>query len=277
MEKWATGIFTSIGGGLGAGLEAVQSLGVRTVQLHAPTAEYRTPQRTAEIKSQFAEAGITITVVFVGFEDDDYTTVERVKETVGLVPGSRRDARLAETLELADFAAQLGVDAIGMHLGFVSPDGASPESGAVVEATRAVCDRCAGHGQYFHLETGQETADELLTFIGAVDRPNLAVNFDPANMILYGSGEPLAALDEVGARVRSVHCKDACKVRQPGQAWHEDAPLGQGDVDIEAFLRKLKALGYEGPLTIEREYSPDQSGDLKAALQLLEDLRAKIL
>ena len=277
MEKWATGIFTSIGGGLGTSLEAVQSLGVHTVQLHAPTAEFRTPTRTAEIKAQFAEADITITVLFVGFEDDDYSTVERVKETVGLVPRARRAARLAETLELADFASELGVDAIGMHLGFVPPDAGSPDFNAVVEATRTVCDRCAGHGQHFHLETGQETADELLAFIGAVERANLAVNFDPANMILYGSGEPLAALDKVGVHVRSVHCKDACKVRQPGQAWHEDAPLGQGDVGIEAFLRKLKALGYEGPLTIEREYLPDQSGDLRAALRLLKDLRAKIL
>ena len=81
----------------------------------------------------------------------------------------------------------------------------------------------------------------------------------------------------VGEYVRSVHCKDASRKRAPGQAWHEDAPLGSGDVDIEAFLRKLDALGYHGPLTIEREYSPDQAGDIAAALTLLRELRAKIL
>ena len=81
----------------------------------------------------------------------------------------------------------------------------------------------------------------------------------------------------MGEHVKSVHCKDASIARRPGQAWHEDAPLGEGDVDMEAFLRKLSELGYRGPLTIEREYSPDQAGDIKSALALLEGLRAKIL
>jgi len=277
MEKWPTGIFTSLHGGLGAGLEAVKKLGVPTVQLHAPTADFRTPERIQEIKAQFAEAGIAITVVFVGFPDEDYSTIEKVKQTVGLVPADLRESRLEETLKIADFARELGVDAIGMHLGFVPPDRKDPEFAAVVEITRQVCDRCHQNGQRFHLETGQETADELLDFIQAVGRDDLAVNFDPANMILYGAGEPLAALDKVGAYVRSVHCKDACKERQPDQPWYEDAPLGTGDVDIEAFLRKLNDLGYGGPLTIEREYSPDQAGDIEAALRLLEELRVKIL
>jgi len=277
MEKWATGIFTSIQGGLGAGLEAVKSLGVATVQLHAPTAEFRTPEKTQEIQRQFAEAGIAVSVVFVGFPDDDYTTTEIVKKTVGLVPLDRREKRLAETLEIADFARNLGVEAIGMHLGFVPPDPDDPEFTAVVEVTRQVCDHCQQNGQRFHLETGQETAAELLTFIQAVDRENLAVNFDPANMILYGAGNPLEGLEKVGSYVKSVHCKDATVARKPGQPWYEDAPLGTGDVNIEAFLRKLNELGYEGPLTIEREYAPDQAGDIEAALRLLEQLRAEIL
>jgi sugar phosphate isomerase/epimerase len=255
----------------------VRALGVGTVHLHAPKAAQRTPERTRQLKEQFAQAGIAVTVVFVGFSDDDYATTERVKQTVGLVPADRRQHRLKETLEIADFARALGVEAIGMHLGFVPPDPAHREFAALVEVTRRVCDHCRHNGQRFHLETGQETAEELLHFIQAVARDNLAVNFDPANMILYQSGEPLEALDRVGAYVKSVHCKDACKQRRPGQPWYEDAPLGQGDVNIEAFLRKLNHLGYEGPLTIEREYSPDQVGDIQAALRLLEGLRAKIL
>lgn len=277
MKKWATGIFTSIRGGLGAGLDSVRSLGVSTVQLHAPAADHRTPERTAQLAEQFARAGIEVTVVFAGFEDDDYATVERVKQSVGLVPKDRRARRLKEVLEVADFAKALGVEAIGMHLGFVPPDASDPEFNEVVAVTRQVCDHCAGNHQRFHLETGQETAEGLLHFIESVGRPNLAVNFDPANMILYGAGNPLEALDLVGPYVKSVHCKDASYARKPGQPWYEDAPLGQGDVGIEAFLRKLNSLGYAGALTIEREYSPDQAGDLKSALKLLEDLRAKIL
>ena len=276
MDTWATGIFTSIDEGLGAGLDSVKELGVATVHLHAPGRDFRTAEKTAVIKDQFAAAGIEISVVFAGFPDEDYTTPETTQQTVGLVPLDRRARRLEETLAIADFAAALGVDAVGMHLGFV-PEASAPDFAAVVEVARTVCDHCRGHGQYFHLETGQETADELLAFIGAVDCENLAVNFDPANMILYQAGPPLEALDRVGRFVRSVHCKDAAIERRPGQPWSEDAPLGQGDVDIRAFLLKLRDLGYEGPLTIEREFSPDQVGDIRAALQLLTDLRREIL
>ncbi len=247
------------------------------MHLHAPAAANRTPEKTKSIREEFAAAGVEISVVFVGFPEDDYSTVESVKASVGLVPVDLRAERLRETLLIADFARDLGVDAIGMHLGFVDPDESSPAFAEIVETTRTVCDHCAQSGQYFHLETGQETAEELLHFIEAVDRPNLAVNFDPANMILYRAGDPLEALDLVGRHVRSVHCKDASYERKPGQHWADDAPLGSGDVDIEAFLRKLHALGYEGPLTIEREYAPDQSGDIAAALQLLERLREEII
>jgi sugar phosphate isomerase/epimerase len=275
-DRWATGIFTSIEGGLGASLDSASELGVSTVHLHAPVAAHRTPKRIEEIKASFVSAGIEITVVFVGFEDDDYTTMALAEETVGLTPSGRRDRRLAETLAIADFAAALGVDAIGMHLGFIPPDQTSRTFSDLVGICRKVCDHCGSNEQHFHLETGQESADTLFGFIDAVERDNLAVNFDPANMILYGSGEPLEALDKIGTYVRSVHCKDASRTRKEGQPWYEDAPLGDGDVNIEAFLRKLHGVGYEGALTIEREYSPDQAGDIEASLRLLEQLRSKI-
>ena len=277
MQAWPTGIFASIDGGLGAGIESVKKLGVPTVQLSAPSASLRTTENCAATKAQFSEAGIEISVVFIGFPEDDYQTVEHVVQTVGLVPPGTRQERLRQTLEIADFTAALGVDAIGMHLGFVPGEPTDTSFQVLVDMTRIVCDHCQSQGQFFHLETGQETADELLCFIEAVERDQLKVNFDPANMILYGAGNPLEALDKVGAHVRSVHCKDACVERRADQPWYEDAPLGTGDVDIEAFLRKLHSLGYTGPLTIEREYSPDQAGDIAQALQLLETLRTKIL
>jgi sugar phosphate isomerase/epimerase len=277
IEDWASGIFTSTGAGLGAGLAQVRQLGATTVHLHAPHRDQRTPENAQRLAQEVAASGIAITVVFVGFEDDDYTTVERVEESVGLVPQHTREERVRQTLEIADFAHALGVAAIGMHLGALPGSPQAAQFLPIVKATRAVCDHCARNNQSFHLETGQETAAELLSFLQAVDRPNLAVNFDPANMILYGAGDPLEAMGLLGPYIRSVHCKDARYDREPGQPWYEDAPLGQGDVDIEAFLRCLHALGYTGALTIEREYSPDQTGDIEAALNLLRDLRGKIL
>jgi sugar phosphate isomerase/epimerase len=276
LEEWALGIFTSVDAGLGAGLEAVRAIGVPSVQLHAPQPDTR--RRAAEVKARFAEAGVSVTCVFCGFAGESYADIPTVKRTVGLVPPETYAHRLAETKAIADFAAALGVDAVGMHIGFVPEEADDPVFARVVAAAQEVCDYCAGHGQHFHLETGQETGPALLRFFEAVARPNLAINFDPANMILYGSGEPIAALRLVGKHVRSVHCKDGQWAARPGQEWGVETPLGAGDVGLEAYLRTLKEVGYRGPLTIEREIAgPEQIRDIRAAVELLERLRAEIL
>ena len=103
------------------------------------------------------------------------------------------------------------------------------------------------------LETGQDSAQTLLHFFQDTNRPNLRINFDPANMILYGVGEPRPAIEELGPFIRSVHCKDAKWSDQPGITWGQEVPLGDGDVDIAAYVAALDRIGYEGPLTIERE------------------------
>ena len=145
--------------------------------------------------------------------------------------------------------------------------------------TRDLCDHCRSQSQAVHLETGQETADDLLRFIGDTERDNLFINFDPANMILYGSGEPIEALEKLGHLVHSVHCKDGKWAARPGQEWGTEMPLGQGDVGMERYLRTLDKLGYRGPLTIEREIPQDpdrQKAEIGAALNLLRELKAKI-
>ncbi len=273
MEKMPVGVFTSIGAGLGASLDAVKQLGVHTVHLHAPHGDMRSPENAEKVRRQFADAGIAVTVVFCGFAGESYETVPIVRQTIGLVPRGTRAARLKETFDISDFAKGLGVDTVAMHLGAVPEDPKDPEVPGIVEAVRLVCEYCAGNGQRFNLETGQETAEALLHFIETVGRSNLGINFDPANMILYEAGEPISALKLVGRHVKSVHCKDAKKTRRPDQKWYEDCPLGTGDVGMETFIRTLKGLGYEGPLTIEREYSADQAGDLAGAVKLLEKLR----
>lgn len=279
MEQWPIGIFTSVGAGLGAGLETVVSLGVHTVQLHTPHGPDRAPDRVAQFKRQFADAGVQVTVVFAGFEGESYADIPTVQATVGLVPEATRAARLAETKEIADFAARLGCDTVGMHIGFVPEDASDPRYTAVVKAAQEVCDYCQRHGQRFNLETGQERADVLLRFFEDVGRENLGINFDPANLILYGTDEPIPALRMVGKHVRSVHCKDAKRQAGVGGGWAGvEVPLGHGDVNIPLFLRTLKELGYFGPLTIEREISGEQQKkDIAEAIALLQRLRAEIL
>ena len=142
--------------------------------------------------------------------------------------------------EIADFARLLGVDVVALHLGFVPHDTADPLYQEVVAVTREICDHCQGNGQRLHLETGQESADGLLQFIGDVDRDNLFVNFDPANMILYGSGEPIEALQE--GRASTSAASTARTPSGPPSRARSGAPkcrLGEGDVGMENFLRTL--------------------------------------
>lgn len=254
MEKWPIGVFASIDAGLGVKLEVAHELGIPTVQLHAPKKESRTPDNAEKFLKRLEELGIRITVVFGGFEGESYADIPTTARTVGLVPAETRAERVQELKEISDFARLLGVDAVGLHLGFIPHDAGSGLFDQVVNVTREVCDHCRSNDQTLHLETGQESADDLLQFIAAVDRDNLFVNFDPANMILYGSGEPVEALGKVGKYVRSVHCKDARWAAKPGEEWGTELPLGEGDVGMENFLAKLKEIGYAGPLTIGAKF-----------------------
>jgi sugar phosphate isomerase/epimerase len=279
VDKWPIGVFASIDAGLGVKLDVVHELGIPTVHLHAPHASSRTPERAKAFLEQLRSMGVTITVVFGGFEGESYADIPTVARTVGLVPPETRAERTQELKEISDFARLLGVDAVGLHVGFVPHDRSDPLHKQVVAVTQEVCDHCRGNGQRLHLETGQEAADTLLQFIAEVGRGNLAINFDPANMILYGSGEPIAALKKVGKYVRSVHCKDGKWAANPGKEWGSEVPFGQGDVGAETFLQTLKDLGYTGPLTIEREIAQEparQKAEIGQAVRLLNELKAKI-
>lgn len=277
-EKWPLGVFASIDAGLGVDLAVANELGVTTVHLHTPHRESRTPEKIDEFRAKLANLGIRVTCVFAGFEGESYADIPTVKQTVGLVPSSTRRERTAELIEIAQFAKQLGVDVVGVHIGFVPHDDTDPDYAELVNITREVCDTLAKHGQQLHLETGQEPADVLGRYLAAVDRPNLFVNFDPANMILYGCGEPLPALQHLGNWVRSVHCKDATWSDKPGETWGNETALGDGDVDFGRFLDVLNEIGYDGPLTIEREIpqEPDrQKAEIGGALAVLRSLKTE--
>lgn len=281
MSKWPIGVFTSVDAGLGVHLEVAHELKVPTMHLHAPHPENRTKAAADAYLQRAKAAGIEVTVVFSGFAGETYESIQRTAETVGLVPEATRAQRAAEFRGVSDFAKWIGCNVVALHIGFV-PDPSTASYKNLIETTRSLLDYVKANGQNLHLETGQESAEHLLHFIADVGRDNLFINFDPANMILYGTGDPIDALKKVGHLVRSIHCKDAkwAPQEQLGKGWGQEMPLGEGDVGMETFLRTLKEIGYDGPLTIEREIPHDpvrQKADIGKAVNLLESLRAKIL
>ena len=282
MSQWPIGVFASVDAGLGVHLDVVQELNIPTIQLHAPSRESRTKESAERFLAKCVDAGITITCMFGGFEGESYADIATCVRTVGLVPPETQAARVQDMKGISDFARLLGLDAVGLHIGFVPEDTSSRAYETLLNVTRELLDHFKNNGQAMHLETGQESAEHLLEFIQTVDRNNLFINFDPANMILYGTGEPIEALKKVGPYLRSIHCKDAtwAPEGQRGQVWGQEVPLGDGDVGIRNYLQTLHDLGYDGPLTIEREIPEDrerQKADIGQAVRLLETLRGEIL
>jgi sugar phosphate isomerase/epimerase len=280
MDSWPIGVFASVDAGLGVGWKVIAELRVPTIQLHAPHPEKRNQESAHQFNSQLSEMGVKCTAVFGGFEGESYADIPTVVRTIGLVPEQTRAGRLEEMYQISDFAKWLGCDTVALHLGFIPHDPAADGYSDIVDVTRKLCDHCDNNHQFLHLETGQETAAGLLEFINQVDRANLKINFDPANMILYGTGEPIEALRQVGAHVRSIHCKDANWSDQPGETWGEEVALGSGQVGMETYLKTLHEIGYTGPLTIEREIPSDperQKAEIGGAIDLLSRLRGEIL
>ncbi len=253
-------------------IAGIAAMGVRCGQLGIGGDTAITPKFVEQIKTDVAANDFHILTVVAAYSGEDYADLPTVQRTVGFIPDSTRAERLTRTLQLVDVAAQLGVPSIACHIGFVPEDKLDPDYVDVRDVVRRVCDYAGSHGQTFALETGQESAHSLLAFITDVDRTNLKVNFDPANMILYGSGDPHEAVRVLASKIVSVHAKDG-DWPAPGELGRERA-LGQGAVDFPRFIETLRGVGYQGPLCIEREAQDpiERVEDMRAAVPFLRGL-----
>jgi sugar phosphate isomerase/epimerase len=267
-------------------IAAVKALGMRCGHLgfagHVPLEGKAAAWKEAAEAEDFA-----ITSIWAAYNGESYADMPTVQRTVGFVPKETREQRETRSTMVIDTGAAMGIKIFGCHIGVVPENESDPDFLAVRDMVRRICDHAAKHGMSFSLETGQETAEVMMRFIDAVDRPNLKINFDPANMILYGTSDPIPALERMAPRVISVHCKDGNWPPKdvPG-ALGTEMPIGEGSVGMDRFIATLKKIGYTGPLTIEREVALDQDmddrhkeglshqGDILSAVKLIEKLRS---
>jgi sugar phosphate isomerase/epimerase len=257
-----------------AALLAAKELGLSTAQLGYPQ-PLNNEDGIAAIKKAVDDTGVEITTVFCGFPGESYADIPTVRATVGLVPESTRAERVARVLEISEFAEKIGVDRVAAHIGFIPEDENDPRYPALVETVQQICDELKKRGQVFALETGQETAKTLRRFIDDLKRDNIRVNFDPANMILYGNDNPVTAMPLLADWIDGVHCKDGKWPTEENKLGHE-TPLNEGDVNIPAWIKALLETGFTGPLTIEREISgEEQKKDIRKAVELLNTLIAQ--
>jgi len=201
----------------------------------------------------------------------------RGPSTIGLVPPGTRAARIDALRQASDFAKLLGISQVQTHCGFIPEDPADPLYPGTVEAIRTVTQHCQSNGQYFLMETGQETPTTMSRMIRDVGLPNLAVGLDTANLILYGKANPVDAADILGPHVRSVHAKDGRWPTDPSKLG-EEVLIGKGLVDFKQVFTKLHRLGYTGAITIERETSgPQQIEDVRQEKIYLEKILREVL
>jgi len=196
-------------------------------------------------------SGLVLTGAMLGFSGEDYTTPQTIKETGGFGNPATRPERLDRLAWAIDRTVALGLSDLMLHAGFL-PEAGDPGRPSMLDTLARAGRMAAEKGVTLAFETGQETALLLRLTLDELKAPNLKVNFDPANMLLYDMGDPIHAVEILGPDIRSVHLKDARRPAIPGQ-WGQEVPLGQGEVDIPRFLRTLRAIGYAGPLVVERE------------------------
>jgi L-ribulose-5-phosphate 3-epimerase len=247
----------------------VHDLGLPTCQASLSTFG---PEMATRLKNALEKYGVEATAVNTSGPGPDIYDFYQGPLTIGLVPRKYRRQRIDHLKHASDFARQCGIPALHTHFGFIPENPNDPVYAEAVEAVREVVKHVKDNAQIVLYETGQETPITLLRLIKDVGFDNQFVNLDTANLILYGKGNPVDALDVIGHYVRGLHAKDGLFPTDPRKLG-EEVPIGKGKVDFPRLFQRLKELNYRGPVTIEREISgPQQMEDIRKEKTYLESL-----
>lgn len=249
-------------------------LGVNLVQIacgdphHAAWSEGEAMPRAA------LAAGFTLGGAMLGFPGEDYTTPKTIEKTGGFGDPALRPERIERFKWALNRTKELGITDLMLHAGFI-PEVGDPARKPFLDTLTKVSQLASEKGITISFETGQESAALLRRTLDDLKCPNLKVNFDPANMILYDKDDPIKVLELLGPDIRTVHVKDAIRTKVPG-TWGEEVPLGKGEANIKLFLQTLKKVGYRGPLFIEREVGDQQQryNDIAAGVKYVKECLA---
>ena len=249
-------------------------LGVSVAQIACGDPHHASWDEGNEMPQAALDSGLTFTGAMLGFPGEDYTTPQTIQATGGFGDPALRPERIDRLAWALDRTVTLGLRDLTLHAGFL-PAPSDPDRHAFLDTLAKAARMAQDAGVTLAFETGQETAERLRRTLDDLASPNLKVNFDPANVLLYDMGDPIEAIAILGPDIRSVHVKDAIRPATPG-AWGIEVPLGKGDVNIPEFLKALKHVGYEGPLVIEREVGDQESRfrDIAAGLAYLKECLA---
>ncbi|PYU16242.1 MAG: xylose isomerase [Acidobacteria bacterium] len=263
------GLIIGIGKDPDASMAKVRDLGLPTSQVFVDELEM---ELVGKLRQALEKHQIEATSLVVGGPGKEVWDFYQGPLTIGLVPRETRAARIAHIKKASDFAKQCGIQAVQTHCGFIPENPNDPVYKETIVAMKEVVGYCKNNGQNFRYETGQETPITLVRAIQDVGLDNQGVNFDLANLILYGKANPVDAIELLGPYVQGIHAKDGLFPTDPRNLGKE-VPIGKGKVDFPRIIERLKQLNYQGAVTIEREISgPQQVADVQEAKAYLEKL-----
>lgn len=251
-------------------LRQLDAIGLRRVQCAIDPIREQ-PAVWGGFAERCARAGVTFASGMFGCEGEDYTTMETIRRTGGIVPDATWPRNWQNIQRTAELAQEMGLTLVTFHAGFLPHDESDPAFATLLDRMRRVADVFAARQIDLGLETGQESADTLAAFLQRLGRPNVGVNFDPANMILYEKGDPIAALRALAPWLKQCHLKDAKRTRVPG-TWGDEVPVGMGEVDWAKFFAVLGEIEFTGHCCFEREAGTQRVEDIRRGREFVERL-----
>jgi len=268
-KKMRLGVITGVSKDPEAAIKHVRDLGFPTCQLAIQAFDDDT---VAKLRDALAKYGIEATSAVATGPPPEVYDFYKGPLTIGLVPHQYREARITRIKQVSDFAKKAGIPGVQTHCGFLPENPNEPLYTEAVNAIRTVAAYCKQNGQTFRCETGQETPITLVRAIKDIGLDNVGVNFDAANLVLYGKANPVDAVEVLGPYIMGVHAKDGLYPTNPRQLGRE-VPIGEGKVNFPVLIGLLKKAGYQNPLTIEREIEgAKQTQDILGAKAYLEKL-----
>lgn len=250
-------------------------MGIESCQICFPSGEGYTDEVAGLINKARAETGMEISLLWAGWGGVDFGwNFTEGPTALGIVPQKYRASRMQDLKNASVFAEKIGVKDIATHVGFIPENMTDPAYEPLVEALRELCLEYKSRGQNFLFETGQETPVVLLRTIEKLGTGNAFINFDTANLMLYGKGNSVDAVRVFGKYIRNTHIKDGFYPTDGLHLGHE-VKVGEGLANFPVLLKMLDECGYEGPLTIEREIEgEEQKRDIMDTVNYLRELMA---
>lgn len=205
----------------------------------------------------------------------------------GFARAEENPAKIERSKRIVDLALDLGTNIVTTHIGVVPDNSDSDTYKIMLEACNVLAEYASGNGAFFAIETGPEPAARLKTFLDSLDSKGVAVNLDPANLVMVTGDNPVDAVNTLRDYIVHTHAKDGIMLKKTDPQiiydciadggigdvklsdYFKEVPLGTGNVDFPSYLKALRDIGYNGYLTIEREVGDNPVGDIETAVNFL--------